>query len=189
MKKVDKARNLILKGLSSHLRGSPLKKINDYYGGYFKKHNLSNKDISFVIYFTNISIRHRGLIEAIIKKFVKKKPPKNILEIKAGLILGVAQIFFSKIPPYALIDSTVNLFQGKIKKWKSLANAVLRKINTEKKALEKIKNDLTLSIPEWLYVDWQNQYGKKNVRKILEIYQQEPGLDLRVKKMLINGLQ
>ena len=86
---------------------------NDYYGVYFKKHNLSNKDISFVIYFTNISIRHRGPIEAIIKKFVKKKPPKNILEIKAGLILGVAQIFFSEIPPYALIDSTVNLFQGK----------------------------------------------------------------------------
>ncbi len=181
MKKIDKARNLILRGLCFHLEGSPLKKINDYYGVYFKKHNLSNKDISFVIYFTNISIRHRGSIEAIIKKFVKKKPPKNILEIKAGLILGVAQIFFSEIPPYALIDSTVNLFQGKIKKWKSLANAVLRKINTEKKSLEKIKNNLTFSIPEWLYVEWQNQYGQKSVQKILEIYQQEPGLDLRVK--------
>ena len=116
MKKIDKARNLILKGIAFHLGGSPLKKINDYYGIYFKKHNLSNKDISFVIYFTNISIRHRGSIEAIIKKFVKKNLPKNILEIKAGLILGVAQIFFSEIPPYALIDSTVNLFQGKIKK-------------------------------------------------------------------------
>ena len=181
MKKIDKARNLILKGLSFHLRGSSLNKINDYYDIYFKKYNLSNKDISFVIYFTNISIRHRGVIETIIKRFVKKTLPKNILEIKAGLILGVAQIFFSKIPPYASIDSTVNLFQGKIKKWKSLANAVLRKINTEKRSLEKIKNDLTLSIPEWLYLEWESQYGKKSVQKILEIYQQEPGLDLRVK--------
>ena len=80
-----------------------------------------------------------------------------------------------------MIDSTVNLFQGKIKKWKSLANAVLRKINTEKRSLEKIKNDLTFSIPEWLYLEWQSQYGQKSVQKILEIYQQEPGLDLRVK--------
>ena len=27
------------------------------------------------------------------------------------------QIFFSEIPSYALVDSTVNLFQGKIKKF------------------------------------------------------------------------
>ena len=181
MKKIDKTRILILKGISQHLRGVPLKKINDYYNNYFKKYNLSEKDISFVTYFTNIAIRHRGQIETIIKHYIKKNLPKNILEIKAGLMLGVAQIFFSEIPSYALVDSTVNLFQGKIKKWRSLANAVLRKINTEKNNLEKIKNNLILSIPSWLYTDWKNQYGEKNVKKLLEVLQNEPGLDLRVK--------
>ncbi len=181
MKKIDKTRVLILKGLSSHLKGTPLKKINDYYGSYFKKNNLSEKDISFVMYFTNISIRHRGQIETIIKKYVKKNLPKNILEIKAGLMLGVAQIFFSEIPSYALVDSTVNLFQGRIKKWRSLANAVLRKINKEKSSLAKIKNNLTLSVPEWLYTDWKKQYGVKSAKKLLEVFQNEPGLDLRVK--------
>jgi len=184
MKKIDKTRILILKGISQHLRGVPLKKINDYYNNYFKKYNLSEKDISFVTYFTNIAIRHRGQIETIIKHYIKKNLPKNILEIKAGLMLGVAQIFFSEIPSYALVDSTVNLFQGKIKKWRSLANAVLRKINTEKNNLEKIKNNLILSIPSWLYTDWKNQYGEKNVKKLLEVLQNEPGLDLRVKNKI-----
>ena len=33
-----------------------------------------------------------------------------------------------------------------------------------KKSLLKFKNDLTFSIPEWLYKDWQNQYGEKNTK-------------------------
>ena len=61
-----------MKGLSFHLKGLSLKKINDYYNNYFINNNFSEKDISFVIYFTNISIRHRGQIEAIIKKYLKK---------------------------------------------------------------------------------------------------------------------
>ncbi|MDC3024129.1 RsmB/NOP family class I SAM-dependent RNA methyltransferase [Alphaproteobacteria bacterium] len=182
MKKKDKARDLIMKGISYHLKGMPQKKINDYYNKYFKKYNFSEDDISFVIYFTNISIRHRGQIEEIIKKYVRKKLPKNIIEIKAGLILGAAQIFFSKIPAYALVDSTVNLFQGRIKKWKSLANAVLRKINKEKKSLEGIINNINLSIPNWLYASWQTQYGKKEVIKLLKVFQDEPPLDLRIMK-------
>ena len=184
MKKIDNARVLIMKGLSFHLKGLSLKKINDYYNNYFMKHNFSEKDISFVIYFTNISIRHRGQIEEIIKKYLKKPLPKYIYEIKAGLILGVAQIFFSEIPSYASVDSTVNLFQGKIIKWRSLANAVLRKINEERKSLEEIKNDLNLSIPKWLYKDWENQYGEKSSKKLLDIFQDEPGIDLRIKNKI-----
>ncbi len=184
MKKIDNARVLIMKGLSFHLKGLSLKKINDYYNNYFIKHNFSEKDISFVIYFTNISIRHRGQIEGIIKKYLKKPLPKYIYEIKAGLILGVAQIFFSEIPSYASVDSTVNLFQGKIIKWRSLANAVLRKINEERKSLEEIKNNLNLSIPKWLYKDWENQYGEKRSKKLLDIFQDEPGIDLRIKNKI-----
>ena len=71
MKKTDKARTLILKGISFHLKGVSLNKINDYYNSYFKKHSFTKKDISFVTYFTNVSIRHRGQIEKIIKNYVK----------------------------------------------------------------------------------------------------------------------
>ena len=184
MKKIDKARSLILKGIFFHLNGVPQKKINSYYNNYFKKYNLSENDISLIFYLTNIAIRHRGQIEEIISKFVRKKLPKNILEIKAGLMLGVAQIFFSKIPNYAAADSTVNLFQGRIKKWRGFANAIFRKINKERKNLELIKNNINFSIPKWLYTDWQTQYGKKNLVKLLQVFQDEPPLDLRIKKKI-----
>ena len=184
MKKNDKARSLILKGISLHLKGVSLNKINDYYNSCFKKHSFTKKDISFVTYFTNVSIRHRGQIEKIIKNYIKKNPPKNVYEIKAGLIFGVAQIFFSEIPSYASVDSTVNLFKNKIKKWRGFANAVLRKINEEKKDLLKFKDNLTLSIPEWLYKDWKNQYGENNTIKLLKTFQDEPCIDLRVKSKI-----
>ena len=184
MKKNDKARSLILKGISLHLKGVSLNKINDYYNSCFKKHSFTKKDISFVTYFTNVSIRHRGQIEKIIKNYIKKNLPKNVYEIKAGLIFGVAQIFFSEIPSYASVDSTVNLFENKIKKWRGFANAVLRKINEEKKDLLKFKDNLTLSIPEWLYKDWKNQYGENNTIKLLKTFQDEPCIDLRVKSKI-----
>ena len=139
MKKTDKARNLIIKGLALHLKGASLKKINNFYNLNFKKNSFNDKDISFVNYFTSISIRNRGAIEVILNMYIKKKLPKNFVEVKAGMILGVAQIFFSKVPVYASVNSTVNLFKGNIKKWRNFANAVLRKISKDKNQVMKIK--------------------------------------------------
>ena len=195
MKKNDKARNLILKGLTLHLKGTPLKKINAFYNLNFKKYSFKEKDISFVNYFTSISIRNRGLIEVILRKYIKKKLPKNATEVKAGIIFGVAQIFFSKVPSYASVNSTVNLFAGKIQKWRNLANAVLRKITQDEDQIKKIKKNLVCTIPEWLYSDWKRQFGGKNTYKLLEVYQQEPCLDIRVKNRInywvkeLNGLK
>ena len=60
----------------------------------------------------------------------------------------------------------------------------MRKINEEKKDLLKFKDNLTLSIPEWLYKDWKNQYGEKNTIKLLKTFQDEPCTDIRVKSKI-----
>ena len=181
MKKIDNARYLILKGITFHLRGNSLKKINSFYDLSYKKLCISEQDISFVNYFTLAIIRNRGVIEIILAKYIKKKLPKNVLEIKAGLMLGIAQIFFSKIPTYALVNSTVNLFEGKLKKWRGLANAVLRKVDRESNKLKKIVESQYLNVPDWLYIDWKKQFGETKTHKFLENFQLEPDLDLRVK--------
>ena len=54
----------------------------------------------------------------------------------------------------------------------------------KKKGLLKFKDNLTLSIPEWLYKDWKNQYGEKNTIKLLKTFQDEPCIDLRVKSKI-----
>ena len=78
-KKTIRPESLILKGISLHLKGVSLNKINDYYNSNFKKQRFTKKDISFVTYFTNISIRHRGQIEKIIKNYIKKKSTQKYI--------------------------------------------------------------------------------------------------------------
>ena len=73
MKIKDKARTIIIKGLTLHLKGIPLKKINSFYNLNFKKYSLDQKDISFVNYLTSVCIRNRGVIEAVLNKYIKKK--------------------------------------------------------------------------------------------------------------------
>ena len=51
-------------------------------------------------YLTSVSIRNRGVIEAVLNKYIKKKLPISGISAKAGIILGVAQILFSKVPPH-----------------------------------------------------------------------------------------
>ena len=184
MKIKDKARTIIIKGLTLHLKGTPLKRINSFYNLNFKKYLLDQKDISFVNFLTNVCIRNRGVIEAVLNKYIKKKLPISGISAKAGIILGVAQILFSKVPPHAAVNSTVNLYVGDLQKWRKLANAVLRKILREEVYLKKIREDLSLTVPSWLYKDWQQQFGKKNTIKILKIYQQEPRLDIIVKNKI-----
>ena len=184
MKKTDKARTLIIKGLTLHLEGATLKKIYDVYNKSFEKNSFNQNDISFVNYLTTISIRNRGVIETIINKYIKKKLPNCAKKAKAAIILGIAQIFFSKVPSYAAVNSTVNLFVGKISGWRRLANAVLRKINQDKDKLQSLKKNMIYSVPSWIYKDWLKQFGKQKTLKMLKVYQHEPPLDIRVKEKI-----
>ena len=74
-----------------------------------KSISFTKKDISFVTYFTNVSIRHRGQIEKIIKNYIKKNPPKNVYEIKAGLILGLLKFFLKYLLMPLLIVQSIYL--------------------------------------------------------------------------------
>ena len=42
-------------------------------------------------------------------------------------MLGITQVIFSKVEPYASVNTTVELFSNNLLKWRGLANAVLRK--------------------------------------------------------------
>ena len=96
MKKNDKSRNIIIKGVAMHLNGTPLKKINDFYNLNFEKYSFDQKDIAFVNYFTNICIRNRGPIETILNQYIKRKLLKAAMPAKAAIMFGIAQIVFQK---------------------------------------------------------------------------------------------
>ena len=126
-----------------------------------EENNLDARDKAFVKNLTLTSIRNRGILENVISKYLERPLPKKLTEIKAILIMGIAQILFTRIEDYAAVNTTVNFFEGRLKKWRGLSNAILRKIIREENYKNK-KYELRLNVPEWLYKVWKKQYGEKN---------------------------
>ena len=181
MKNKDKSRIIVKIGVHKHLQGFSLKEIEVIQDEYFKKNNLDGRDKAFVKNLTLSSIRNRGILENVIIKYLDRPLPKKLLEIKAILIMGVAQILFTRIEDYAAVNTTVNFFEGRFKKWRGLSNAILRKIIREENYQNK-KYNLGLNVPNWLHRAWKKQYGEKKTKKIIDYIFKEPLLDIKIKK-------
>ena len=143
--------------------------------------NFDIRDKAFVKNLIMVSIRNRGTIEFILNKYLARPLPKNKIIIKAILIMGIAQIIYLRTENYAAVNSSVNFFTGPLKKWRSLANAILRKI-TLKEGEDKKIYEKKINIPSWLYENWIKQHGDKKTEKIIKSIMIEPYIDLKIKK-------
>jgi len=181
MKNKDKSREITKIGIQKHLQGVTLKEIEVIQDEYFKENNLKVRDKAFIKNLTLNSIRNRGIIENVISKYLDRPLPKKLIEIKAILIMGVAQVLFTRVEDYAAVNTTVNFFEGRLKKWRGLANAILRNI-IRKEDYKSNNYELRLNVPIWLYKAWIKQYGEKDTKKIINEIFKEPYLDLNIKK-------
>ncbi len=182
MNKKNKSRELIFKGLTMHLDGQSLKKIYSTYDKYYIYYKFSQQDKSFVKYITLEAITNRGIIEIILNNYLTRPLPKNITQIKAAMMLGITQIVFSKVESYASVNTTVDLFKGRILKWRSLANAVLRKVDKNKAVFLDIKDKEFTNIPKWFLEKWFSQFGKSNTKKIIKSFNKNSTIDIKFKK-------
>ena len=103
MKNKDKSRRIVKIGVHKHLQGLTLKEIEVIQDEYFKENNLDIRDKAFVKNLTLTSIRNRGILENVIAKYLDRPLPKKLTEIKAILIMGVAQILFTRTEDYAAV--------------------------------------------------------------------------------------
>jgi len=181
MKNKDLNREIVKVGIQKHLLGATLKEVSVIHEKFFRDNNSGVRDKAFVKNLTMVSIRNRGIIEHVISKYLKRPLPKNLIEIKAILIMGVAQILFTRVEDYAAVDTTVNFFYGRLKKWRSLSNAILRKIIREEDYNKK-KYDPSLNLPTWLYKSWKLQFGEKDTKNIIDQISREAYLDLKIKE-------
>ena len=181
MKNKDKSRELVKQGIYMHLNRITLKEVDIFYREQFNKFIFDTREKAFVKNLTMVSVRNRGTIEFIISKYLSRPLPKKKLEIKAILIMGVAQILYTRTENYAAVNSSVNFFIGRLKKWRALANAILRKIAI-KEDLEKSSYEKKVNLPPWLYESWKKQYGIESTDKIINSILIEPYIDLKIKK-------
>ncbi len=146
--------------------------------------NLDPRDAGFARALVSQSLRHFGMLDAVIRHFV----PKPLAPHKAGpateiLLLGACELLVLKVAAHAAVDAANNLAaaDSKAVHFKSLINAVLRRVAREGEGIRSGKDRSRLNTPDWLWTRWSAQYGNDVARAIAEAHAQEAPLDITLK--------
>jgi 16S rRNA (cytosine967-C5)-methyltransferase len=146
---------------------------------------LDARDAGFARALASGTLRHMGILEAVVRKYVPKPPPVH----KAGatseiLLLGVCELLILETPAHAAVDAA-NLLaaaDGNAVHFKPLINAVLRQMTRDSDTALADLDLARLSLPDWLWHRWRKQYGEETVRRIAEAQQMPPPLDIVLKE-------
>ena len=145
---------------------------------------LAPRDAGFARALASESLRHFGELDALIRHFV----PKPLAPHKAGpateiLLLGACELLILKGAAHAAVDAANNLAaaDNKAVHFKSLINAVLRRIAREGEAVRSGRDRPRLNTPDWLWTRWSAQYGNDGARAIAEAHARHAPLDVTLK--------
>jgi 16S rRNA (cytosine967-C5)-methyltransferase len=147
--------------------------------------HLPPRDAGFARALVSETLRHFGALDAVIRHFVAKPLAPH----KAGpateiLLLGACELLVLKVAPHAAVDAANNLAaaDSKAVHFKSLINAVLRRIAREGESVRSGLDAARLNTPDWLWMRWSAQYGEDVARAIAEAHGREAPLDITLKK-------
>jgi 16S rRNA (cytosine967-C5)-methyltransferase len=147
--------------------------------------NLPPRDAGFARALASQSLRHFGALDATIRHFV----PKPLQPHKAGaateiLLLGACELLILKGAAHAAVDAANNLAaaDGKAVHFKSLINAVLRRMSREGEAVLATLDAPRLNTPDWLWTRWSAQYGDEIAHAVAAAHGREAPLDITLKQ-------
>ena len=141
--------------------------------------SLESRDRAFVRLIVATTFRRMGQINAALKPFVKKRPPKFVY---AALQTASAQILYLNTPPHAAVGETVAMLKARSssKGFANMTNAVLRRIVEKGPGLSAAQPP-KVNIPGWLRGSWEREYGRHAGRKLAAQLMRNPVLDITVK--------
>ena len=108
-----------------------------------------------------------------------EKPIRNP-EIKIVLQIGVAQIIYMRTPNYAAVNQTVEIIRPKLKTFKPLVNAILRKVINNQQDYIHIINSTDHMLPAWILNKWKRNYGNETTELIIKSILSDPYLDISI---------
>jgi 16S rRNA (cytosine967-C5)-methyltransferase len=146
--------------------------------------DLSPRDAGFARALASQTLRHLGLLDAVLREFMEKPLQPH----KAGaaheiLLMGVCELLILKVAPHAAVDAANQLAakESKAVHFKPLINAVLRRASREGEAVLAKLDPARLSTPDWLWTRWIGQYGAETARAIAEAHLREAPVDIVAK--------
>ncbi|MDG2187171.1 MAG: RsmB/NOP family class I SAM-dependent RNA methyltransferase [Hyphomicrobiales bacterium] len=144
---------------------------------------LPKEDIAFCMMIMMTTLRRWGHIEIILAKYLKNSIESHSRRIHFLLLTSVCQILYLNTPPYAAVNSAIELTKNdkKSSKLRGLVNAVLRRISDDKDTiLSQIMNPLDL-LPDWIRDRWKNFYTNDEIKTISDTLLSSPPLDISLK--------
>lgn len=155
---------------------------HDLIDRHAKRHGLEHRDTAFMQTLVFCVLRNMSLLDTWLDELCDNKRLET--RIHWLLRLGVAQILLLEMPAHAAVNETVNLAEGKPR---GLVNAVLRRAEREKAALQRMADRLPLhdrfSHPEWLVDRWKKQFGDEATAKLCEWNQQPADTYIRINRL------
>ncbi|GAA0701385.1 16S rRNA (cytosine(967)-C(5))-methyltransferase RsmB [Marinobacterium maritimum] len=128
------------------------------------------------------SMRELFRLQAVAGKLLKKPFKPQDMDLQALLLVGLWQLRSSRIPAHAALHETVEATQTLNKAWaKKLFNAVLRRYQRERDALEQALADdpcFTWNHPQW-FIDKLSHNWPDHWQAILSANDQQAPLTLR----------
>ncbi|MFT4917901.1 MAG: 16S rRNA (cytosine967-C5)-methyltransferase [Zhongshania aliphaticivorans] len=99
------------------------------------------------------TLRHYWRLDAGLKPLFSKGLKPKDSDVKMLILIGAYQLFYTRIPPHAAINSAVEGCRSLGKKWAAgMTNAILRRCQREKDTLFKgLKPAADAAFPAWLY--------------------------------------
>src|SRR6218665_2565606 len=146
--------------------------------------SLAPRDAGFARALASQTLRHMGLLDAVLREFVEKPlAPHKTGAASEILLLGACELLVLKVPPHAAVDTANQLAakDGKAVHFKPLINAVLRRMSREGEAVLAKLDPVRLSTPDWLWTRWQGQHGADTARAIAQAHMIEAPLDIVLK--------
>uniref|UniRef100_UPI003BA9179B RsmB/NOP family class I SAM-dependent RNA methyltransferase n=1 Tax=Stappia sp. TaxID=1870903 RepID=UPI003BA9179B len=129
------------------------------------------------------AFRHRGRIEACLKRLLDKPVPEKSGLVSAILHVGATQILHLDVPDRAAVSLAVTLAEADQRsyRYKGMVNAVLRRMSKEREELLAGTAEPWRDAPVWLFANWQRAFGEEAANAIAAMHRFEPNLDITVK--------
>ena len=142
---------------------------------------LSSRDRAYARLLIATLLRRLGQIDDAIGRCLERPLTPRAKSVLHILRLGATQLLFLDTPAHAAVDSTVALATGRLSAYRSLVNAVLRRLAREGRSIIASQDAARLNLPAWLWRSWTNAYGEDATRTIAQVLASEPPLDITVK--------
>ncbi|HET7084155.1 MAG TPA: transcription antitermination factor NusB [Rhizomicrobium sp.] len=145
---------------------------------------LAPRDAGFARALASQTLRHLGLLDAVLREFLKKPlQPHKAGAASEILLLGACELLILKVAPHAAVDAANQLAakDGKAVHFKPLINAVLRRVSRDGESAMAKLDAPRLCTPDWLWSRWAAHFGADVASAIARAHLNEAPLDMVMK--------